>query len=83
MGHSCQHICVENNMSYYCKCRPGYVLNEDKRTCSVGRDGGHDGLTDDADNGHNYADNDGESSASEFTVSWEKWYWKTFHAIST
>ncbi|XP_058235652.1 matrilin-3a [Hemibagrus wyckioides] len=64
MGHSCQHICVESGMSYYCKCHPGYVLNEDKRTCSVGRDGGRDGLTDDADNGHNYADNDGESSAS-------------------
>ncbi|XP_046692732.1 matrilin-3a isoform X2 [Silurus meridionalis] len=51
MGHSCQHICVESDTSYYCKCRPGYVLNEDKRTCSISRNGGRD-------------DNDGESSAS-------------------
>uniref|UniRef100_A0A665V522 Matrilin 3b n=1 Tax=Echeneis naucrates TaxID=173247 RepID=A0A665V522_ECHNA len=33
-GHSCQHICVNNDYSYYCKCHAGYVLNQDKRTCS-------------------------------------------------
>ncbi|XP_047657944.1 matrilin-3a [Tachysurus fulvidraco] len=60
MGHSCQHICVGSGMSYYCKCRPGYVLNEDKRTCSVSRDDGRDG----AGNGHNDANSEGESSTS-------------------
>ncbi|KAF5900269.1 matrilin-3-like isoform X3, partial [Clarias magur] len=66
MGHSCQHICVGNGTSYYCKCRPGYVLNEDKRTCSVSRDGGRDGHTDGAGNGRNgdHDDNHGEGSAS-------------------
>ncbi|XP_053531901.1 matrilin-3a isoform X3 [Ictalurus punctatus] len=64
IGHSCQHICVGSGMSYYCKCRPGYVLNEDKRTCSIGRDGGRDGHTDGAGNGHDDGDNDGESSVS-------------------
>uniref|UniRef100_A0A3B4V6E6 Matrilin 3b n=1 Tax=Seriola dumerili TaxID=41447 RepID=A0A3B4V6E6_SERDU len=33
-GHSCQHICVNSDNSYYCKCRSGYVLNPDKKTCS-------------------------------------------------
>ncbi|XP_060722125.1 matrilin-3a [Tachysurus vachellii] len=64
MGHSCQHICVGKGMSYYCKCRPGYVLNEDKRTCSVSRDDGGDGHTDGAGNGHNDGDSEGESSTS-------------------
>ncbi|XP_053345360.1 matrilin-3a isoform X2 [Clarias gariepinus] len=66
MGHSCQHICVGNGTSYYCKCHPGYVLNEDKRTCSVNRDSVRDSHTDGAGNGRNddNDDNDGESSAS-------------------
>ncbi|XP_030298869.1 matrilin-3-like isoform X3 [Sparus aurata] len=33
-GHNCQHICVNNGNSYDCKCRVGYVLNTDKKTCS-------------------------------------------------
>ncbi|XP_039642651.1 matrilin-3b isoform X3 [Perca fluviatilis] len=33
-GHNCQHICVNNGNSYDCKCRKGYVLNPDKKTCS-------------------------------------------------
>uniref|UniRef100_A0A672PVN7 Matrilin-3-like n=1 Tax=Sinocyclocheilus grahami TaxID=75366 RepID=A0A672PVN7_SINGR len=33
-GHSCEHICVNNNASYFCKCREGYVINADKKTCS-------------------------------------------------
>ncbi|XP_073321858.1 uncharacterized protein [Pagrus major] len=33
-GHNCQHICVNNGNSYDCKCRVGYVLNPDKKTCS-------------------------------------------------
>ncbi|KAG7249841.1 hypothetical protein CRUP_006411, partial [Coryphaenoides rupestris] len=35
MGHDCDHICVNSNASYYCKCRSGYVLNTDKKTCSM------------------------------------------------
>ncbi|XP_028809142.1 matrilin-3a isoform X1 [Denticeps clupeoides] len=35
MGHDCEHICVSNVSSYYCQCRNGYILNEDKRTCSL------------------------------------------------
>ncbi|XP_051504953.1 matrilin-3b [Myxocyprinus asiaticus] len=34
IGHNCEHICVNNNASYYCKCREGYFLNSDKKTCS-------------------------------------------------
>ncbi|KAG9347316.1 hypothetical protein JZ751_004883, partial [Albula glossodonta] len=34
IGHDCEHICVNNNGAYYCRCRPGFVLNEDKKTCS-------------------------------------------------
>lgn len=35
MGHDCQHICVNSNASYYCKCRTGFILNADKKTCSL------------------------------------------------
>ncbi|CAL8318005.1 unnamed protein product [Merluccius merluccius] len=35
MGHDCDHICVNSNASYYCKCRNGYILNTDKKTCSM------------------------------------------------
>nr|XP_046164978.1 matrilin-3-like isoform X4 [Oncorhynchus gorbuscha] len=36
LGHDCDHICVNNNNnnSYACKCREGYTLNADKKTCS-------------------------------------------------
>ncbi|XP_052341774.1 matrilin-3-like isoform X2 [Oncorhynchus keta] len=36
LGHDCDHICVNNNNnnSYSCKCREGYTLNADKKTCS-------------------------------------------------
>ncbi|XP_041703191.1 matrilin-3-like isoform X1 [Coregonus clupeaformis] len=34
LGHDCDHICVNNNNSYTCKCREGYTLNADKKTCS-------------------------------------------------
>ncbi|XP_075869669.1 matrilin-3a isoform X4 [Nelusetta ayraudi] len=34
MGHDCEHICVNSNASYHCKCRSGYVLNADEKTCS-------------------------------------------------
>ncbi|KAK1171773.1 matrilin-3a [Acipenser oxyrinchus oxyrinchus] len=32
--HGCEHICVSTTDSYYCKCQDGYILNEDKKTCS-------------------------------------------------
>ncbi|XP_070403209.1 matrilin-3 isoform X2 [Nothobranchius furzeri] len=43
-GHNCQHICVSNDESYACKCRSGYILNPDKKTCSRSDAcaGGHD-----------------------------------------
>ncbi|XP_063039582.1 matrilin-3b isoform X3 [Engraulis encrasicolus] len=34
LGHDCQHICISSNASYTCKCRDGYTLNADKKTCS-------------------------------------------------
>ncbi|XP_053737529.1 matrilin-3a [Synchiropus splendidus] len=34
MGNDCEHICVNSNASFYCKCRNGYILNADKKTCS-------------------------------------------------
>lgn len=37
MGHDCEHICVNSNASFYCKCRSGYTLNVDKKTCSPKR----------------------------------------------
>ena len=33
-GHSCQHICVNSGDSYTCKCREGYTLSTDRKTCS-------------------------------------------------
>ncbi|XP_033980045.1 matrilin-3-like [Trematomus bernacchii] len=33
-GNNCQHLCVNNDNSYNCKCREGYVLNPDKKTCA-------------------------------------------------
>ncbi|KAM9842989.1 uncharacterized protein ACBR49_014376 [Aulostomus maculatus] len=33
-GHDCQHICANSGDSYVCKCRIGYVLNTDQKTCS-------------------------------------------------
>ncbi|XP_067274129.1 matrilin-3a [Pseudorasbora parva] len=35
MGHDCEHICVSSGSSFYCKCRNGYILNEDQKTCSL------------------------------------------------
>ncbi|XP_041661813.1 matrilin-3a isoform X1 [Cheilinus undulatus] len=35
MGNDCQHICVNSNASYFCQCRDGYILNPDKKTCSL------------------------------------------------
>lgn len=33
-GHDCQHICTNNGVPYTCKCREGYVLNADHKSCS-------------------------------------------------
>lgn len=33
-GNDCDHICVNAGVAYICKCRAGYVLNPDKKTCS-------------------------------------------------
>ncbi|XP_076841853.1 matrilin-3b isoform X2 [Brachyhypopomus gauderio] len=38
LGHDCDHICVNTNASYYCKCRVGYILNPDKKTCSEAKE---------------------------------------------
>lgn len=34
LGHECQHICIDADHSYVCRCRDGYVLNPDGKTCS-------------------------------------------------
>nr|XP_057913617.1 matrilin-3a [Doryrhamphus excisus] len=34
-GNDCEHTCVNSNASFYCKCRSGYILNADQRTCSL------------------------------------------------
>ncbi|KAB5582179.1 hypothetical protein PHYPO_G00184190 [Pangasianodon hypophthalmus] len=47
LGHDCEHECVNNYNSYYCKCREGYVLNSDKKTCSQAKEARGD-LTEDA-----------------------------------
>lgn len=33
VAHGCEHICVNNDDSYICKCQEGYVLKEDQKTC--------------------------------------------------
>ncbi|XP_022518702.1 matrilin-3a isoform X1 [Astyanax mexicanus] len=64
LGHSCQHICVGNGTFYYCVCRRGYVLNEDKRTCSIANGGVGNRGTGSQQFTNNNGHNDGESSAS-------------------
>uniref|UniRef100_H3AHJ8 VWFA domain-containing protein n=1 Tax=Latimeria chalumnae TaxID=7897 RepID=H3AHJ8_LATCH len=34
VDHGCAHICVSSAESYVCKCRTGYTLNPDQKTCS-------------------------------------------------
>lgn len=65
IGHSCQHICVSSGDSYHCKCRSGFVLNDDMQTCSI-RDAGAYGSGDSVHrNRKNDGDQNGEGSASE------------------
>ena len=33
-NHGCQHDCVSTPESYVCRCKKGYVLNLDGKTCS-------------------------------------------------
>ncbi|XP_072136698.1 matrilin-3-like [Mobula birostris] len=33
-NHDCEQICVNTTTGYYCKCHPGFTLNEDLKTCS-------------------------------------------------
>ncbi|XP_072735157.1 matrilin-4 [Ciconia boyciana] len=33
--HGCQHQCVSARGSYSCRCRAGYYLNQDKRSCTM------------------------------------------------
>ncbi|XP_063055900.1 matrilin-2-like [Engraulis encrasicolus] len=35
VDHQCEHICVSAPTSYMCKCRQGYILNPDGKTCRV------------------------------------------------
>ncbi|XP_077366276.1 uncharacterized protein LOC144010064 [Festucalex cinctus] len=35
IGNDCEHVCVNDIATYYCKCRTGYILNADQRTCSL------------------------------------------------
>ncbi|XP_062857539.1 matrilin-3a [Trichomycterus rosablanca] len=35
MGNDCEHICISSGSSYNCRCWEGYILNEDKNTCSL------------------------------------------------
>lgn len=34
LGHECEHICVSDAAAYHCECRRGFVLQEDRKTCS-------------------------------------------------
>ncbi|XP_051881384.1 matrilin-3-like [Pristis pectinata] len=33
-NHDCEQICVSTTTAFYCRCRPGFILNEDRKTCS-------------------------------------------------
>uniref|UniRef100_A0A8C2UZZ2 Matrilin-4 n=1 Tax=Chinchilla lanigera TaxID=34839 RepID=A0A8C2UZZ2_CHILA len=34
-AHGCEHHCVNSPGSYFCRCRLGYVLQQDQRSCRV------------------------------------------------
>ncbi|XP_043395243.1 matrilin-2 isoform X1 [Chelonia mydas] len=33
--HGCDHFCINTPASYMCKCKQGYILNADQKTCST------------------------------------------------
>ncbi|KAM5211914.1 matrilin-2 isoform 1-T1 [Hipposideros larvatus] len=33
--HNCAHFCINTPGSYVCKCKQGYILNSDKKTCRI------------------------------------------------
>ncbi|XP_019383521.1 PREDICTED: matrilin-2 isoform X4 [Gavialis gangeticus] len=33
--HGCDHFCINTPGSYVCKCKQGYILNADQKTCST------------------------------------------------
>ncbi|XP_056337369.1 matrilin-3a isoform X2 [Danio aesculapii] len=67
MGHSCQHICVSSSNSYQCRCLPGFVLNDDKQTCSI-RGAGAYGQGDSVHKGDRKRKNDANQSSSNVDV---------------
>ncbi|XP_078397378.1 matrilin-1-like [Cetorhinus maximus] len=41
-GHNCEHYCVSTEDSYLCRCRKGYILNPDGKTCQQCTNGAMD-----------------------------------------
>ncbi|XP_072459535.1 matrilin-2 isoform X1 [Notamacropus eugenii] len=35
MEHNCAHFCVNTPGSYLCRCKQGYILNTDQKTCRI------------------------------------------------
>ncbi|XP_069477509.1 matrilin-2 isoform X2 [Ambystoma mexicanum] len=35
VAHGCSHYCINTPGSYSCRCKPGYLLNPDQKTCST------------------------------------------------
>ncbi|XP_078256166.1 uncharacterized protein LOC144593908 [Rhinoraja longicauda] len=33
-SHDCEQVCVSTTTAFYCRCHPGFKLNEDQKTCS-------------------------------------------------
>ncbi|XP_004370807.1 matrilin-2 isoform X2 [Trichechus manatus latirostris] len=35
LEHNCTHFCINTPGSYVCRCKQGYILNSDQRTCKI------------------------------------------------